>query len=196
MVDDGSNVGSVVAAMVNAVVALVDAILELNVDCSSVITRVGRTESVEALLSSVGNVDDDSGRIVVDVNAFDVVGLLTVSGGHGLSFAVVLLIAGRVDKRVENIDELSDELEEKSVVEGAVEVSTSRVTEDNSEDADVDTDVLSKSVVGDGSVDLFRSMVVAPSKDVVGTDCVIIDVYTKGESVVGMAVVPPGVLDR
>lgn len=200
MVDDGLVVGSVVVAMVNAVVASVDATLELNVYCSSVVTRVGKTESVEVLLSSVGNVDDDSdddsGRIVVGVDAFDVVGLLIVSGGHGLSFVVVLLIAGRVDKRVKKIDELSEELEEKSVVEGAGEDSTSGVTEENSEDADVDTDVLSKFVVDDDSVDLFRSIVVAPSKDVVGTDSVIIPVYTKGESVVGMAVVPPGVLDR
>lgn len=101
-------------------------VLELVVDISSVkvdcVTKSKIVLELELLVTteleiSFGNVEVDSDAVlsVVDSGIFVVVGRVT-SGGHGLSF-VVLLIVGRV-VRTDESDELS-ELEEISVVDAS-----------------------------------------------------------------------------
>lgn len=119
---------------------------------------------------------------------------MVVDGEHGLGF-VVLLIAGRVVRIVVKNDELS-ELDDKSVVEKEVEVS--EVLSELVENCVVesvelkDVEVISLSCVELSKlkvVDLVRSTSsiveyeIELSKVIVGTDCVIVDVYTKGASV-------------
>lgn len=122
-----------------------------------------------ALVTSMGKVDVDSDSVLSDVDSEtfvvdDVVGRVT-SGGHGLSF-VVLLIVGRVGK----IDEELSELDEISV-EVTVEVSDVKSTvldgvKDETSPLEVEVEVLLESCVVSveklevsvgNSVDLLRS---------------------------------------
>lgn len=141
------------------------------------------------LAMSLGNVDvdSDSVRSVVDSKALVEVVVRVASGGQGRNL-VVLEIVGRVVRIDVNDDEPS-ELDELSVdiIDEVCETSVENSTPVDAVDDNCVDDSRSLVAVA-GSVVLLKSRTSSveekePSIDVVGTDCVIVDVYTEGKSV-------------